>query len=180
MGIALVTNPRVVFLDEPSTGLDPETRQGLWRIIARITSGRCVVLTTHSMEEADALCGRIGIMALGRLRCLGTPMHLKGKFGKGYHLTVSLQPSAEAGAFEKAERFIQQNFSSKATVVTTWRKGGNMRTYELPKEDVKVSQIFERFTEAVKREHHIQEWSLNQTSLNEVFLRIAEESEQQA
>ena len=46
-----------VYLDEPSTGLDPETRQGLWRCVTALTPGRCVVLTTHSMEEADALCG---------------------------------------------------------------------------------------------------------------------------
>ena len=65
-------NPSIVYLDEPTTGLDPETRQGVWKIIERAKKDRAIILTTHSMEEADALCSRIGIMANGELRCIGT------------------------------------------------------------------------------------------------------------
>ncbi len=90
IAIALVTNPSVLVLDEPTTGLDPDTRNGLWTVINAAAKARAVLLTTHSMEEADALCGRIGIMVNGRLKCLGTPLHLKNKFGEGYVLSVSL------------------------------------------------------------------------------------------
>jgi len=58
----------VTFLDEPSTGMDPETRRHMWSFISRIAKSRAVVLTTHSMEEADALCSKIGIMIHGNLR----------------------------------------------------------------------------------------------------------------
>ena len=71
LAIALLAEPSVIFLDEPTTGLDPETKRAMWSLIDIAKAGRSIVLTTHSMEEADALCGRIGIMAYGRLRCLG-------------------------------------------------------------------------------------------------------------
>eukprot|EP00928_Gymnodinium_smaydae_P027673 TRINITY_DN2131_c0_g7_i1.p1 TRINITY_DN2131_c0_g7~~TRINITY_DN2131_c0_g7_i1.p1 ORF type:complete len:2102 (+),score=387.98 TRINITY_DN2131_c0_g7_i1:35-6307(+) len=177
LGNALVGNPDVVFLDEPSTGLDPETRHSLWRVISGLTHGRCVVLTTHSMEEADALCGRIGIMAFGRMRCLGTPTHLKNKFGKGFQLAFALrQTNATAEAFEKLDVFVKTKISAAALVLHSW-KGANHRLYGLPLEGTLVSTIFESITDEVKDELSVQDWSLNQTSLNEVFLRIAAESE---
>lgn len=80
IAIALTAAPPVVFFDEPTTGLDPETRRRIWGIVkAQQANGRSIVITTHSMEEADALCSRIGIMAGGCLRCLGTQVHLKNK-----------------------------------------------------------------------------------------------------
>lgn len=71
IAIALVADPKIVFLDEPSTGLDPENRRNLWEILTECKNKRAMVLTTHSMEEADVLCNRIGIVNNGSLRCLG-------------------------------------------------------------------------------------------------------------
>jgi len=79
LGIALCGDPRVVFLDEPTTGLDVDTRQSVWQMIMRAKKARSVILTTHSMEEADALCERIGIMADGELQCVGSQLHLKNR-----------------------------------------------------------------------------------------------------
>lgn len=80
--------PQVVFLDEPTTGLDPISRRHLWDLINRAKRDRAIVLTTHSMEEADILGDRIGIMARGRLRCVGTALRLKNRFGSGYRISV--------------------------------------------------------------------------------------------
>jgi len=71
VAIALVGDPKIVFLDEPTTGLDPENRRQLWDILAKCKIGRAMVLTTHLMEEADVLCNRIGIQDHGVLRCVG-------------------------------------------------------------------------------------------------------------
>lgn len=71
VAISLVGDPKIVFLDEPSTGLDPENRRHLWEIISKCREKRAMMLTTHSMEEADVLCNRIGIVANGVLRCIG-------------------------------------------------------------------------------------------------------------
>ncbi|CAG9322388.1 unnamed protein product [Blepharisma stoltei] len=91
VAIALIGNPTVVFLDEPSAGMDPETRKKLWSVLGDIKKrDSAVVLTTHSMEEAEALSDRLAIMVGGRLRCIGTSTYLRNKFGQGYELEVKL------------------------------------------------------------------------------------------
>uniref|UniRef100_A0A3Q3N5I1 ATPase AAA-type core domain-containing protein n=1 Tax=Labrus bergylta TaxID=56723 RepID=A0A3Q3N5I1_9LABR len=78
--IALIGGPPVVFLDEPTTGMDPKARRALWNaILSIIKEGRSVVLTSHSMEECEALCTRMAIMVNGRFRCLGSVQHLKNR-----------------------------------------------------------------------------------------------------
>jgi ATP-binding cassette subfamily A (ABC1) protein 1 len=90
----MIGSPAVVFLDEPSTGMDPVARRFMWDIIANISTRSlesCVVLTTHSMEEAEALCSKVGIMVGGRLRCLGSCQHLKNKYAQGFQAEVKLR-----------------------------------------------------------------------------------------
>lgn len=70
--------------------MDPITRRHVWDIIEKAKKGRVIILTTHSMEEADVLSDRIGIMAKGRLRCIGTSIRLKAKFGTGFIANVGL------------------------------------------------------------------------------------------
>jgi ABC-type multidrug transport system ATPase subunit len=94
VGIATIGRPPLVFLDEPSTGMDPLARRFMWEVIHRISTQdkNCtVMLTTHSMEECEALCTRVGIMVGGRLRCLGSTQHLKAKFGDGYQIDLKLR-----------------------------------------------------------------------------------------
>lgn len=91
VAVALVSQPSLIFLDEPSAGMDPGSQQFLWKVIERLCkSGKAVVLTSHSMEECEALCTRIAIMDRGRIRCLGGKQHLKSKFGKGSMLTMKM------------------------------------------------------------------------------------------
>lgn len=79
IGMALVTSPKLVFLDEPTLGLDVVARRELWRFIREIKSSAAVVLTTHYLEEAEALCDRIGIVAEGKLVAVGTAQELKAQ-----------------------------------------------------------------------------------------------------
>jgi ABC-type multidrug transport system ATPase subunit len=96
LATATIGDPQIVFLDECSTGVDPVARREIWELISNMVAGRnlapeertSVILTTHSMEECEALCPRIGIMANGRLRALGSAQHLKNKFGKGYQIEM--------------------------------------------------------------------------------------------
>ena len=89
VAMAMIGNPSIIFLDEPSTGMDPKARRFMWKVISRITTEKkqsTVILTTHSMEEAEALSTRLGIMVSGNFKCIGTPQHIKSKFGKGFEL----------------------------------------------------------------------------------------------
>ena len=73
------------------SGMDPISRRHLWDLIASVKQSCAIMLTTHSMEEADILGDRIGIMARGQLCCLGSGLHLKQKYGSGYRLSVQVQ-----------------------------------------------------------------------------------------
>lgn len=87
--VALIGEPEVVFLDEPSAGMDPEARRSMWDILQDVKSrGISIVLTTHSMEEAEALADKMCVFHLGRMRCLGSVPQLKKKFSKGYELQI--------------------------------------------------------------------------------------------
>ncbi|CAM9302534.1 unnamed protein product [Discosporangium mesarthrocarpum] len=88
LAVALIGNPPILLLDEPSSGMDPGARRSMWEVISSCSSSRSVVLTTHSMDECEALCDRVGIMVGGRFRCLGTCQHLKSRFGGGYTIEV--------------------------------------------------------------------------------------------
>lgn len=86
--LALVGNSPTLLLDEISTGLDPVSRRKVWDCVLRAKTDRSVILTTHSMEEAETLSDRIAIMSLGKLRCVGTSARLKRRYGMGYRVDV--------------------------------------------------------------------------------------------
>ena len=99
VAIALIGEPAVVLLDEPSTGMDPEARRFMWDVISASTKGRTIVLTSHSMEECEALCNRIGIMVGGRFSCLGSLQHLKNRFSEGYSIDLRFEPGRGEAIF---------------------------------------------------------------------------------
>ncbi|KAB7497430.1 ATP-binding cassette sub-family A member 3, partial [Armadillidium nasatum] len=93
-GIALIGDPPLVLLDEPTSGMDPVARRHLWDALNSVRdTGRCIILTSHSMEECEALCTRIAIMTNGTFRCLGSPQHLKSKFSEGYSIVLRISLS---------------------------------------------------------------------------------------
>ncbi|XP_016784167.2 uncharacterized protein LOC745676 isoform X1 [Pan troglodytes] len=90
--IALMGRSSVIFLDEPSTGMDPVARRLLWNMVTKTReSGKAIVMTSHSMEECDALCTSLAMMVQGKFTCLGSPQHLKSKFGNIYILKVKVK-----------------------------------------------------------------------------------------
>lgn len=90
VAISLVGTPRIVFLDEPTTGLDPDNRRQLWTVLAKCREKRAMFLTTHMMDEADTLCNRIGIITNGVLRTVANQIKLRKKYGGGYRLDINL------------------------------------------------------------------------------------------
>ena len=87
--LALVNDPRIVFLDEPTTGLDPKARRKIWELISKLKSeGRTVILTTHYLEEAQILADRVGIVDHGRMIVEGSPQEIISKMGKGRRLRL--------------------------------------------------------------------------------------------
>jgi ATP-binding cassette subfamily A (ABC1) protein 3 len=97
--IALIGNPPIVLLDEPSTGVDPQAKRFMWTVISNISTLRkqsTVVLTTHSMEEAEALCPKMGIMVDGKFQCFGSAQHIKDKYADGFDIDLKIAEPTEA------------------------------------------------------------------------------------
>jgi len=169
LAISFIGNPDVVFLDEPTTGLDVETRSSIHKLIDAQKQNRCIVLTTHSMEEADTLCNRIGIMTHGLLKIIGDNLHLKNKYGQGYKLDITF----ETGKGDVANAYVL-NLYPQATVASEF---GESRIYEIPKTSTKLSELFQKMHNRDRGSSGIKEFSVRMTSLNEVFLQIAKASE---
>jgi len=165
LAIALVGSPAVVFLDEPSSGMDPVSRRHMWDIITRERTVRSIVLTTHSMEECEALCTRIGIMTAGRLQCLGGQQHLKSKYGGGYTLEMRVKEGSEDALLAATPELF-------AGARLEHNHAGKLR-YSLPLGSISLAHVFESM-EARKEALGVLDYSCSQPSLESIFLAIAE------
>jgi ABC-type multidrug transport system ATPase subunit len=157
------TKPQVSFLDEPTTGVDVGTRRFIWDRIQQGTRGRVILLTTHYMDEADALAQRIGIMAAGRLAVLGSPQHLKLRHGGGYHIELK-------GKEEAAEALTKLIHSTFSRVKQLGAHGGSL-SFEVA-QGFKLAHVFRVF-ETAKETLGLEQYTLTQTTLEDVFLNIA-------
>ena len=92
VAISGIGNPKIIIMDEPTTGLDPVSRRKVWELIQKLKKDRVVILTTHSMEEADVLSDKIAIIASGRFKWIGTQLSLKHQYGDGYRVTIICEP----------------------------------------------------------------------------------------
>jgi ABC-type multidrug transport system ATPase subunit len=90
VAISAIGNPRIIFFDEPTTGMDPVSRHNVWQLMQSLKKDKTIVLTTHAMEEADILADRIAVVADGELRCVGSPLNLKNTYGDGYRISLVL------------------------------------------------------------------------------------------
>uniref|UniRef100_A0AAQ5WZG1 P-type phospholipid transporter n=1 Tax=Amphiprion ocellaris TaxID=80972 RepID=A0AAQ5WZG1_AMPOC len=167
--IALIGGPPVVFLDEPTTGMDPKARRALWNaILSIIKEGRSVVLTSHSMEECEALCTRMAIMVNGRFRCLGSVQHLKNRFGDGY--TIILRVAGPDPDLRPVMEFIERELPGS----TLKEKHRNMLQYQLPSSLTSLARIFSLLAKN-KEALSIEDYSVSQTTLDQVFVNFAKD-----
>uniref|UniRef100_A0A0D9VDM7 ABC transporter domain-containing protein n=1 Tax=Leersia perrieri TaxID=77586 RepID=A0A0D9VDM7_9ORYZ len=168
VAISLIGDPKVVYMDEPSSGLDPASRKLLWNAVKSAKQDRAIILTTHSMEEAEALCDRIGIVANGSLQCIGNSKELKAKYGGSYVLTVT----TAAGEVEQMKRLVQ--FISP-TMQRVYHISGTQK-FEMPKQEVRICEVFQAM-EHTKSRMTVSAWGLADTTLEDVFIRVARESD---
>ncbi|XP_047316812.1 ABC transporter A family member 7-like [Impatiens glandulifera] len=164
VAISLIGDPKVVYMDEPSTGLDPASRNSLWNVVKRAKQNRAIILTTHSMEEAEHLCDRLGIFVDGSLQCIGNPKELKARYGGSYVFTMTTSSSHE----EEVEVLVK-NLSPNANKV--YHLSGTQK-FELPKQEVRIAEVF-RAVENAKSRFVVQAWGLADTTLEDVFIKVA-------
>nr|XP_023023597.1 ATP-binding cassette sub-family A member 3-like [Leptinotarsa decemlineata] len=170
--ISLIGDPPVLYLDEPTTGMDPAAKRYFWNALCKIRdNGKCIVLTSHSMEECEALCTRLAIMVNGNFRCLGSTQHLKNKFAEGYTLTIKLRKlsdfsGSQRSVAEPIEKFIEEHFP-KAQMR---EKHQELVTYYITDKSIPLSKMFGVLEKAKRSDLNIEDYSLGQSSLEQVFL----------
>lgn len=171
-GMALIGGPPVIFLDEPSTGMDPVARRLLWDAVTRTReSGKAIIITSHSMEECEALCTRLAVMVNGQFKCLGSPQHLKSKFGSGYTLLakVHIEAELEESDLQLFKDFIESTFPGSQ--LKDEHQG--MVHYHLTDKTLTWAQVFGTL-EAAKEKYCIEDYCVSQISLEQVFLSFAQ------
>ena len=178
--VAFVGEPQVVMLDEPTTGMDPMHRNFVWDYLRLAKASRVLLLTTHSMEEADALGDRIGIMSKGQLAALGSPVHLKRRFGNGYRMQLVVPEGScavirdKVGALLPAAKLVDE---SAGNLIYTVQLGVDSA------QGVSMAAATELFAyvEEVQRGEHpgigLTDWGVSHTTLEDVFLKLAKADE---
>ncbi|XP_072934146.1 cholesterol transporter ABCA5-like [Epargyreus clarus] len=178
IAIAFIGDPKIIILDEPTAGVDPVSRRQMWRILQRARRGRVLLLTTHFMDEADILGDRKAVISKGRVRCAGTSLFLKNKFGIGYHLTLVLDGACR-------EHQITRLVRGHVARAEKARRHGRELSYILPHYAVHLFPPLFHAIEAEIRDRTnrlgITSYGVSMTTLEEVFLSLegenAEETE---
>ena len=176
VALALIGEPEIVFLDEPSTGMDPEARRFMWDVISAMTNGRTIVLTSHSMEECEALCNRIGIMVSGQFKCLGSLQHLKSRFSEGYSVDLRFADGKTDAVFSALQ---SRHGEIGAELIESH---GTEIKLRVASSSVKLWRIFDAVEDlktSSDETFRIDDYSVSQTTLEQVFIRFAKTQEEE-
>ncbi|XP_046658645.1 phospholipid-transporting ATPase ABCA3-like [Homalodisca vitripennis] len=169
--VALIGYPPIVFLDEPTAGVDPFGRRNLWEILnASKDMGQAILLTSHSMRECEALCGRLTIMVDGQLVCLGNTQYLKKKFGQGYTVLFVLHTVRELQEMIPALKAEMYKLFSRVKLKDEHKKALH---FHIKDENIKLSQLFGTMEQLKKSFPVIESYALGNTTLEQVFISFA-------
>ena len=174
IAISLVGGSEIIFLDEPSSGMDITSRRNLWEILKRQCDNKIIILTTHYMEEASVLGKRIGIINLGKMKCVGTPLFLIEKFGK----YININFVKEEG--EKNDNIYQ--FITKYTFEAKFESLSEEILVRIPKDifsnnnkdDISIQKFFEDLDSNLTK-LKIKSYAVSMPTLEDVFLNLAQE-----
>jgi ABC-type multidrug transport system ATPase subunit len=164
IAMALVGDPLFLVMDEPTTGLDPETREELWRTLLKIREGRAILLATHAMDEAELLCSRVSILSRGTLKCVGNPASLRERFCPNYSLSVNFAPGFDKAHVLAALPSCSLISEFEASAMFEVQPGAGFRT----------SDIFRKM-EAEVEAGRVADWGLARAGLEGVFLDVVQD-----
>ena len=176
VGIALTGQPRVLMLDEPTCGVDPKARRRIWLTLAngRKLQHCSLILTSHSMEECEALCARIGIMVAGQLRCLGSIQHLRAKFGRGYSLCIKIRSRFVHD--EPYLRRLQEALLKALPSAAIKDVHQTVLDYHIADTNIGWATLFITL-DKLKQDFELENYFIGDTTLEEIFIGFARQQE---
>ncbi|CAB3402979.1 unnamed protein product [Caenorhabditis bovis] len=171
IGVALMAPAKIVILDEPTAGIDPRARREIWELLSwfRQNSDCAIMLTSHSMNECEALCTRIAVMDHGKMIALGTSQDLKSLYGANYTLTLTLKNSDDR---QKVCEKVAQKIPTAVLKTAESNMTQNLKWTIPKKSGDKWSKKFEAIQKMAK-DLNVQDFMLAQCTLEETFLRLA-------
>ncbi|KAF9147759.1 ATP-binding cassette sub- A member 1 [Linnemannia schmuckeri] len=179
--ISTIGDPNVLILDEPTTGMDPVHRRHVWTFLAQFKRGRSILLTTHSMEEADALGDKVAIMVSGHLKAIGNTTRLKNKFGNGYRVELALGHPTEQFPNIPAQKELEQEMTEATRAImpesVLLDKSGGVMVFGIPMQAIERMADLTAMLENAQRLGRVKQWGIAQTSLEEVFLSLIRSSD---
>ena len=175
IGIAVSGNTELIFLDEPTTGLDPINRIQIWKILLSLKNKKSILLTTHLMDEAERLCQRIGVIDKGEIICLDFKEKLKENFGNGYCLKIKFLNIIELN-LDFDLKFLKDKFMEfllNFGEFSVERNEEEILYLRMKIEKKEILKMFENLEEK-KKEFFIFSWSFEQSSLKDVFINAVQ------
>ncbi|XP_022703187.1 ATP-binding cassette sub-family A member 3-like isoform X4 [Varroa jacobsoni] len=171
LGLAVIGNLSVVLLDEPTAGIDPSTRRKIWTTLAIAQEeGTTIILTSHSINECEALCDRMAIMVNGMFQCLGSSQYLKSKFSQGFTFIVKLRPTdIPSYVIPKVLTSMKLYFPNAHTLKDTHQF---VLHFHITDAKLRWSELFQRVQE-LKEEFNFEDIFVSDSSLEQVFLSFA-------
>eukprot|EP01017_Pseudomicrothorax_dubius_P027284 TRINITY_DN3122_c0_g1_i1.p1 TRINITY_DN3122_c0_g1~~TRINITY_DN3122_c0_g1_i1.p1 ORF type:complete len:278 (-),score=54.42 TRINITY_DN3122_c0_g1_i1:97-930(-) len=171
VAISLLGGTKIAFYDEPSSGMDPLSRKRLRDVIIQVSKQRqsAIILTTHSMAEAESMCDRIGILVRGRLRCIGTMQHLREKYGKGYHIQIKREATTTNEIVDEA---VMREFKDAKIIQSEAQS--STRLYSIPTTQFVFSNAF-AYLIKLKNDKLIEDFSVQQSTLEQIFIYLSQE-----
>ncbi|XP_008205027.1 phospholipid-transporting ATPase ABCA1 [Nasonia vitripennis] len=169
IAMALIGLPNLVLLDEPTTGVDPAARRSLWNVIQSCqSSGQAVILTSHSMEECEALCNKLAIMVDGKFECIGASQELKQRFGAGYNVQLKLNPETPVDEVNLIKEYMNNAFDC---TITDENSGYLM--YHLTSSNLTWRRMYDVIGELKNRYPSIEDFAVLSSTLEQLFLAFA-------
>ena len=164
--ISLVGGSSVIFLDEPTSGMDITSRRNLWDILKRYSNGRIIILTTHYMEEASVLGNRIGILSEGEMKCIGSPLFLIERFGKNINLNITKELNAND---KEIINFIQNNIQN---VDIEYEIFTEEILFKIPKDNFDGKKFF-AILDSNYKNIKVKNYSISMSTLENVFINVS-------
>ncbi|XP_051164051.1 phospholipid-transporting ATPase ABCA3-like [Leptopilina boulardi] len=169
IAIALIGNPNLVLMDEPTTGVDPAARRYMWHVIKSCQlGGQSIILTSHSMEECEVLCNRLVIMVNGQFVCIGPSEQLKQKFGAGFDINIKLNP-------ERTDEDVQNIKKEIENLLECEHRDEHVGyiTYHITNSRTKWKTMYSVMQQLKEKYNCIEDYSILSATLEQLFLQFA-------
>jgi len=170
--LALIGNSNIILLDEPTSGMDPISRKALWEFLKNYQRNKIILVTTHSLEEAEYLGDRIGIMSDGQFICCGTSSFLKSKYPCGFNINLII--NSDKFTEEKKKIFFEEikNYEPNVHIRIASK---SVFSFNIQSNNEHIHDIFS-FIEESKKYYDIEDFTVASTSLEDIFLKINSQS----